>query len=206
MQAVNQDLVSGSEEQAVPLLNYHFNQYGFKFDPADMMGDGMNVTSANGETLYVDLDNFFSSNDAEEAAALQAFLQKNKAESRRLSLMENGYSALERKIFDTKDIDASVSILNTQANVFNQQVQGWLKAKNSLDVEGAQFQNLTQEQLNQPGTRELYNNYMTARSINNNERAAIIARDNDLKTQGYTLDQTMGRYTEMQAAFWSYFR
>jgi len=199
MQAVNQDLVSGSEEQAVPLLNYHFNQYGFKFDPADMMGDGMNVTSANGETLYVDLDNFFSSNDAEEAAALQAFLQKNKAESRRLSLMENGYSALERKIFDTKDIDASVSILNTQANVFNQQVQGWLKAKNSLDVEGAQFQNLTQEQLNQPGTRELYNNYMTARSINNNERAAIIARDNDLKTQGYTLDQTMGRYTEMQA-------
>ena len=32
MQAVNQDLVSGSEEQAVPLLNYHFNQYGFKFD------------------------------------------------------------------------------------------------------------------------------------------------------------------------------
>ena len=48
MQAVNQDLVSGSEEQAVPLLNYHFNQYGFKFDPADMMGDGMNVTSANG--------------------------------------------------------------------------------------------------------------------------------------------------------------
>ena len=199
MRAVNQDLISGSEEQAVPLLNYHFNQYGFNFEPTDMMGDGMNVTSANGESLYVDLDNFFSSNDAEESAALQAFLEKNKADSRRLSLLENGYSDLERKIFDREDIDASVSVLNTQANLFNKQVQSWLQAKNSLDVEGAQFNNLTQEQLNQPGTRELYNNYIAARSQNNKERARIIARDNDLKTQGYTLDQTMGRYTEMQA-------
>mgnify|MGYP000630720569 FL=1 len=199
MRAVNQDLISGSEEQAVPLLNYHFNQYGFNFEPTDMMGDGMNVTSANGESLYVDLDNFFSSNDAEESAALQAFLEKNKADSRRLSLLENGYSDLERKIFDREDIDASVSVLNTQANLFNKQVQSWLQAKNSLDVEGAQFNNLTQEQLNQPGTRELYNNYIAARSQNNKERARIIARDNDLKSQGYTLDQTMGRYTEMQA-------
>ena len=196
---VNQELISGSEEQAVPLLNYHFNQYGFDFEETGALGDRMNVTSANGEKLSVDLDNFLSNNDLEESAALKSFLEKNKAESRRLYALENKYSSLERKITQDKDIDTSVNLLNTQANVFNKKVQGWVQDKRKLDQAAATFSGLTQAELNQPEVREAYINFQNAKAKNDSERGSIIERDNDLKTQGHILDQTMGRYSEMQA-------
>ena len=196
---VNQELISGSEEQAVPLLKYHFNQYGFDFEETGALGDRMNVTSANGEKLSVDLDNFLSSNDLEESAALKSFLEKNKAESRRLYALENKYSSLERKITQDKDIDTSVNLLNTQANVFNKKVQGWVQDKRKLDQAAATFSGLTQAELNQPEVREAYINFQNAKAKNDSERSSIIERDNDLKTQGHILDQTMGRYSEMQA-------
>ena len=195
---VTQDLISGSEEQAVPLLKYHFEQYGFNFEEASI-GDVIDVTAANGEKISIDLDNYFSSNDAEETAALKSFLEKNKAESRRIYSLENKYTALERKISEDKDIDTSVGLLNTQANVFNKQLQGWLQDKRIIDQQAANFSGLTQQELDQPGVREAYINFQNAKAKNDAERAGIIERDNDLKTQGYTLDQTMGRYSEMQA-------
>jgi len=198
MQAVNQDLISGSEEQAVPLLKYHFEQYGFNFEQASI-GDVVDVTSANGEKISIDLDNYFSSNDAEETAALKSFLEKNKAESRRIYALENKYTALERKITQDKDIDTSVNLLNTQANVFNKKVQGWVQDKRKLDQAAATFSGLTQAELNQPEVREAYINFQNAKAKNDSERSSIIERDNDLKTQGHILDQTMGRYSEMQA-------
>ena len=195
---VTQDLISGSEEQAVPLLKYHFEQYGFNFEEASI-GDVIDVTAANGEKISIDLDNYFSSNDAEETAALKSFLEKNKAESRRIYSLENKYTALERKISEDKDIDTSVGLLNTQANVFNKQLQGWLQDKRIIDQQAANFSGLTQQELDQPGVREAYINFQNAKAKNDSERAGIIERDNDLKTQGYILDQTMGRYSEMQA-------
>ena len=195
---VNQDLISGSEEQAVPLLQYHFEQYGFNFEQASI-GDVVDVTSANGEKISIDLDNYFSSNDAEETAALKSFLEKNKAESRRIYSLENKYTALERKISEDKDIDISVGLLNTKANVFNKQVQRWIQDKRKIEEQAATFSGLTQNELNQPGVREAYTNFQNAKAKNDSERDGIIARDNDLKTQGYILDQTMGRYSEMQA-------
>ena len=196
---VTQELISGSEEQAVPLLKYHFNQYGFDFEETGMTGDRMNVTSANGKELSIDLDNFLSSNDLEESAALKSFLEKNKSESRRLYALENKYSSLERKITQDKDIDTSVNLLNTQANVFNKKVQGWVQDKRKLDQAAATFSGLTQAELNQPEVREAYINFQNAKAKNDSERGSIIERDNDLKTQGHILDQTMGRYSEMQA-------
>jgi len=195
---VTQDLISGSEEQAVPLLKYHFEQYGFNFEEASI-GDVIDVTAANGEKTSIDLDNYFSSNDAEETAALKSFLEKNKSESRRIYSLENKYTALERKISEDKDIDTSVGLLNTQANVFNKQLQGWLQDKRIIDQQAANFSGLTQQELDQPGVREAYINFQNAKAKNDFERAGIIERDNDLKTQGYILDQTMGRYSEMQA-------
>ena len=195
---INQDLISGSEEQAVPLLKYHFEQYGFNFEEASI-GDVVDVTSANGEKISIDLDNYFSSNDSEETLALKTFLEKNKAESRRIYNLENKYTALERKFSDDKDIGTSVNILNTKANVFNKQVQGWIQNKRKIDEQAATFSGLTQKELDQPGVREAYTNFQNAKAKNDSERDGIIARDNDLKTQGYVLDQTMGRYSEMQA-------
>ena len=56
MKAVTEDLMTHEEQFVVPLLNYHFNQYGFTFNEADALGDGMTVTAANGETAYINLD------------------------------------------------------------------------------------------------------------------------------------------------------
>jgi len=206
---VNDKLINGTEESAVPLMNYHFNQYGFEFSKTDVFGDGMNVTALNGKELYVNLDPFKllgmdsgygADNGAkEEAAALRNFLESNKAESRRLSLLENGYSALKRKIVAEKDIDNSINILNIQANTFNKTINSWLEDKRKLDEQGLYFDGIKQEQLNQPGTRKLFDEYQAARTRSNAERAGILQRDNDLSTKGYALDATIGRYSEMQS-------
>ena len=43
---VTKDLTRKTEENAVPIMNYHFNDYGFTFTEEDYTGDEMKVTAA----------------------------------------------------------------------------------------------------------------------------------------------------------------
>ena len=44
LQQITPDLISKTEENVVPLMNYHFNDYGFAFTEADFTGDEMTVS------------------------------------------------------------------------------------------------------------------------------------------------------------------
>ena len=196
---VNKSLINGTEESAVPLMNYHFGQYGFEFEESDALGDGMKITAANGAEKYVNLDPFFGLGAKQEKDALEQFLKDNKAESRRLKLLEEDYTKLERKIRGKEDINTSIGILNIDANLFNNEVQQWLRDKSDLDSQAGTFERLSQEQLNDPTTRKAFDEYLAKRNEVNKRRQQIIARDARLKTEGYALDQTAGRYSQMKS-------
>ena len=131
LQQITPDLISKTEENVVPLMNYHFNDYGFTFTEADFTGDEMTVSAANGETLKVELDAlFFKGKYSDE---LKQFLQDNKEESTKLHQLEAGYVKKQQKIQGEQDVENMVKDLNTETNVLRDEYSEYLMAKNFYD-------------------------------------------------------------------------
>ena len=198
MNLIDGEMIERQEDAIVPLMNYNFNQYGFTFEDTGI-GDAMNVTAANGEKLYVNLDPTFGIGKKSEAEALKVFLAKNKAASRRLMIEENGYTALERKVQGQEQIDTSVSILNAEANAFNTTIQQYLANKNEVDRLREYFTGMSTEEMNLPENALLYQELQQKSSNLGSQKNNIIARDLQLKQQGASLDALTGDYYAMKA-------
>lgn len=198
MNLIDGEMIERQEEAVVPLMNYNFNQYGFTFEETGI-GDAMNVTAANGEKLYINLDPTFGIGKKSEAEALKVFLAKNKAASRRLMIEENGYTELERKVQGQEQIDTSVNILNAEANAFNTTIQQYLADKNEVDRLREYFTGMSTEEMNLPENALLYQE-LQQKSVNlGSQKKNIIARDLQLKQQGAALDALAGDYYAMKA-------
>jgi len=131
LQQITPDLISKTEENVVPLMNYHFNDYGFTFTEADFTGDEMTVSAANGETLKVELDAlFFKGKYSDE---LKQFLQDNKEESTKLHQLEAGYVKKQQKIQGEQDVENMVKDLTTETNALRDEYSEYLMAKNFYD-------------------------------------------------------------------------
>ena len=131
LQQITPDLISKTEENVVPLMNYHFNDYGFTFTEADFTGNEMTVSAANGETLKVELDAlFFKGKYSDE---LKQFLKDNKEESTKLHQLEAGYVKKQQKIQGEQDVENMVKDLNTETNVLRDEYSEYLMAKNFYD-------------------------------------------------------------------------
>tara|TARA_R110000751_G_scaffold92044_1_gene180280 strand:+ start:44 stop:8305 length:8262 start_codon:yes stop_codon:yes gene_type:complete len=98
LQKIDQDLISETEESVVPLMNYHFGDYGFKFEEDDVTGDEMLVTAANGNTISVELDAYGKDRRGGYATELKTFLFNNRQESQTLHRLEAGYTQEKHKI------------------------------------------------------------------------------------------------------------
>ena len=190
------ELIGKTEEYVVPEMNYKYADQGFVFEETGI-GDAMTVTAANGETINVDLDVFFDSNKKEEAKKLNEFIQANRAESKRLKTMEQGYVSDKIKFDNQQQIDATISELNTQANDFNKRIQAYLKEKAALDEERAAIDALTYDQkIAQSAYIKEYNE----RYKELNKTLQSLAKEE----QGFTarqkrLDTAIGEYNSMRA-------
>ena len=71
--AIKPDLIKKDEEFVVEQLNYSYGNEGFTFDQAGFGFDKMNVTSANGDEISIDLDAFTTKKNIEEAKKLGEF-------------------------------------------------------------------------------------------------------------------------------------
>ena len=128
---ITPDLIAKTEENVVPLMNYHFNDYGFTFKEADFTGDEMKVIAANGEELKVELDAlFFKKRYANE---LTEFLKKNRAESEALYQLENGYVLKKQKIQSKENVEDMVQSFNEETNLVRDNIKKYLEAKNFYD-------------------------------------------------------------------------
>ena len=131
LQQVTPDLISKTEENVVPLMNYHFNDYGFTFKEADFTGDEMKVEAANGEKLSVELDAlFFKGKYSDE---LKQFLKDNKEESSKLQQLESGYIKKQAKIQNKKEVDEINKSFSDEASLIKNEIEEYLAAKNFYD-------------------------------------------------------------------------
>jgi len=131
LQQITPDLISKTEENVVPLMNYHFNDYGFTFKEADFTGDEMKVEAANGEKLSVELDAlFFKGKYSDE---LKQFLKDNKEESSKLQQLESGYIKKQAKIQNKKEVDEINKSFSDEASLIKNEIEEYLAAKNFYD-------------------------------------------------------------------------
>ena len=131
LQQITPDLISKTEDNVVPLMNYHFNDYGFTFKEADFTGDEMKVEAANGEKLSVELDAlFFKGKYSDE---LKQFLKDNKEESSKLQQLESGYIKKQAKIQNKKEVDEINKNFSDEASLIKNEIEEYLAAKNFYD-------------------------------------------------------------------------
>jgi len=132
LDVITPDLISGTEENAVPLMNYHFGDMGFKFEESGMTGDWMTVTSPTGKKTEVSLDNWFSDKDKSEAEKLRLFIQN--------SLGGNGAGIITQfeaqpisKFKDEEDIKKSMKTVNDEFNSMIQEKNSIVKQNELID-------------------------------------------------------------------------
>ena len=126
---VTKDLTRKTEENAVPIMNYHFNDYGFTFTEEDWTGDEMKVTAANGNTLDVELDSVFGMGQG-YADELKQFLRENKDESAKLHQLQKGYVQKEAKLQNKKDAELLVKKFSSETDLVHNELTQNIKAKN----------------------------------------------------------------------------
>jgi hypothetical protein len=96
LSTINTDLMNQTEENVVAELQYQFGDLDFKFEPTGWTGDYMKVTSPNGKTKEVSLDNFLNSKSKREADELKKFIQDN-APAKGFFVLENTAKYLNLK-------------------------------------------------------------------------------------------------------------
>ena len=129
LQKIDQDLISETEESVVPLMNYHFGDYGFKFEEDDVTGDEMLVTAANGNTISVELDAYGKDRREGYSDELKTFLIENRQESQTLHRLEAGYTQEKHKIQNEDQVKAQVKEFKSTTDELRGQQQTYVQAQ-----------------------------------------------------------------------------
>ena len=190
------ELIGRTEEYVVPELNYKYGDQGFVFEEADAFGDEMVVRAANGNSINVELDVFLG-DKAAEAKKLNDFIEANKVESQRLKSMEQGYEADKIKFDSQKQIDSTISELNTRADEFNKKIQTYLKNKSALDEERDAIEAMSVEQ--KTAQSDYIKQYNERYKQLNKELQSLAKEEEGFKTRQSRLNQAIGEYNEMKA-------
>ncbi len=193
---VKPELIAQTEEYVVPELNYKYGDQGFVFEEADAFGDEMVVRAANGNSINVELDVFLG-DKAEEAKKLNDFIEANKVESQRLKSMEQGYEADKIKFDSQKQIDSTISELNTKADEFNKKIQTYLKNKSVLDEERDVIEAMSVEQ--KAAQSDYIKQYNERYKQLNKELQSLAKEEEGFKNRQVRLNQAIGEYNEMKA-------
>lgn len=193
---VKPELIAQTEEYVVPELNYKYGDQGFVFEEADAFGDEMVVRAANGNSINVELDVFLG-DKAEEAKKLNDFIEANKVESQRLKSMEQGYEADKIKFDSQKQIDSTISELNTRADEFNKKIQTYLKNKSALDEERDSIEAMSVEQ--KAAQSDYIKQYNERYKQLNKELQSLAKEEEGFKNRQVRLNQAIGEYNEMKA-------
>ena len=148
----------------------------------------MVVRAANGNTINVELDVFLG-DKAAEAKKLNDFIEANKVESQRLKSMEQGYEADKIKFDSQKQIDSTISELNTRADEFNKKIQTYLKSKSALDEERDTIEAMSVEQ--KAAQSDYINQYNERYKQLNKELQGLAKEEEGFKNRQVRLNQAI---------------
>ena len=192
------ELIERQEEFTVPKLNYEYSQYGFTFEEAGM-GDSMDVTADNGETLNVNLDPWFGIGAKGEAEALKSFLAANKKET---SLIRDSKlrEQKSRKVESEKEILNTVKVFNAQTEAFQSEVNNFTALRTQLDLTyQTEFANVSAEQIAaDPILKNNYNVWLGQQKRLQTTIKDLSTKEVRFKDQGRKIDLLAADYALMQ--------
>ena len=208
LKQIDADLIASTEENVVPLMRYHFGDYGFTFEEGDWLGDGMRVTARNGQDIYINLDRLWSKK--ETAQKLINFLKDNKNESLRLQRLETGFKFNKKKVKDEEEVDVAIKDFQEQTDNQRDLIKDFLRMdayykENELDkmdpnkviyVEGLNFYGKGMEE----GSGKTFATTPLQLKLELGRISDLINRNTaDLQVAGANLDQRMGEWYDMRA-------
>ena len=179
-----------TEENVIPKMQYYFGEYGFKFEPADVFGDGMTVKAGNGKETYVNLDQVFGGDKSAED--LKTFLIKNK--------QDNFIESKEEKIYDEKEIKDAVGVFNTQSQEWSNAYNALISLEDSNKKMKDEFDGLSEDSDFSGPDYEIkldtYNQNLAAE-----KKLFDLVKDKGelIEANGVKLDRLAGQYYEMKS-------
>ena len=195
--AVKPDLIEKDEEFVVEKLNYAYGNEGFTFEETGFGFDKMNVTSANGDTISIDLDAFTTKKNIEEAKKLDEFIKKNVQENINIRKAENRYEE-NKVIFETdKEVEETIKILNQEAETLNEGLKNFELNQSILNEEKAALDSLTEQQRNQQRNRIL--KYNESQKELNQSLREIKKFGEQYFSRKTLLEEAIGEYTAMRS-------
>lgn len=111
LDVITPQLMSGTEEKASSVMNYHFGDLGFKFEETGATGDWIIATAPNGVKSEFSIDNFTSNKDEEESKRLRNFILKNSAEGT-LGQVEKSRVGEMSKFYSDKEAQDAIKKIN----------------------------------------------------------------------------------------------
>ena len=195
--AVKPDLIEKDEEFVVEKLNYAYGNEGFTFEETGFGFDKMNVTSANGDKIAIDLDAFTTKKNIEEAKKLDEFIKKNIQENINIRKAENRYEE-NKVIFETdKEVEETIKILNQEAETLNEGLKNFELNQSILNEEKAALDSLTEQQRSQQRNRIL--KYNKSQKELNQSLREIKKFGEQYFSRKTLLEEAIGEYTAMRS-------
>lgn len=113
LDVITPQLMSGTEEKASSVMNYHFGDLGFKFEETGATGDWIIATAPNGVKSEFSIDNFTSNKDEEESKRLRNFILKNSVEGT-LGQVEKSRVGEMSKFYSDKEAQDAIKKINEE--------------------------------------------------------------------------------------------
>lgn len=187
------------EEEVVGEMDYHFKDYGFKFEETGATGDFMKVTAPNGvDTIEISLDNWTDAKDASESKKLKKFMQQNKPiEKTGLDRIESEALGNEKKILGKRDYEERMTSMQTGTIDLKDRVKDFTQRKIASDRQGKEFSRMGQAELAR--NQAAYDAWLVESANIKAEGGEIEGEIEGMKSRGKKLDRLVGSYIEMRS-------
>jgi len=202
LQKINADLIDEEEQTVVPLMNYHFKDYGFEFEETGLR-DAMKVTAANDNSIVVDLDPAtgnllgFESKGADK---LSQFLKENREESNQLNQIERGYIQKRQKIQTVKGVEEAIKTFQNETQVVRDDISNYIKAKSFYDQNNLQDRDADEIiYVESPDGNQMSTTPLQLKEKILKEEARITQAQENLVVKGKQLDEHVGEWYDMRS-------
>ena len=194
---VNKDLFERDEETVVPKLNYHFNDYGFKFEESGIT-DNVTVTAPDGTVEDFAIDSWLFASNKKESLKLRNFLRAHQRPSA-LNEIDRKYQNSRRKYFSRQAVDNDVKLIRAESADLAKRQKEWLDRNAKHEERMQMFINASPEEMKNPLFRQEYEVELAEGRYLAIEKDKLTAEYGAFESNAKAIDQVTGNYIMMKA-------
>ena len=194
---VNKDLFERDEETVVPKLNYHFNDYGFKFEESGIM-DNVRVTAPDGTVEDFDVDSWLIASNKKETLKLRNFLRAHQKPSA-LNEIDRKYQNSRKKYFSRQAVDNDIKLIQAESADLAKRQKEWLDRNAKHEERMQVFINATPTQMKDPLFAQEYQVELSEGRYLAVEKDKLTAEYGAFDSNQKAIDMVTGNYMLMKA-------